>query len=119
MLHGLHCARWAVCGTRGPSGGVCQPGPRHACAGSVAPPLLLPRPPAVDAAARRLRVTPFLAPAVGCRFVPGPGFQRISIDQPRLDCSDVGLGDDQELWLLQLPHDVSGARVACPGRRVF
>ena len=48
--------------------------------------------------------------------MPGPGFQRVSIEQPKLDCSDVGLGDDQELWLLQLPHDVSGARCGPVGQ---
>lgn len=39
--------------------------------------------------------------------MPEPAFEPVSSGQPKLDCSDVGLDDDQELWLLQLPHDVS------------
>jgi hypothetical protein len=41
-----------------------------------------------------------------CRYEPDAAFKRISITQPKLDLSEVGVGGDQELWLLQLPHDV-------------
>lgn len=63
---------------------------------------LAPPPPL---AAHRLRA----APPLPRSFVPDPPFEQISLGQPRLDCSEAGVDDDQELWLLQLPHDVGAA----------
>lgn len=45
--------------------------------------------------------------AARCRYEPDPVFKPVSSAQPKLDCSEVGLDGDQELWLLQLPLDVS------------
>ena len=45
--------------------------------------------------------------ALLCRqYEPDALFQPISLAQPKLDCSGVGLDGEQELWLLQLPLDV-------------
>lgn len=48
-----------------------------------------------------------------CRpYEPDAAFQPVGLSQPKLDCSGVGLDDQQELWLLQLPLDVSRQRRA-------
>lgn len=40
--------------------------------------------------------------------MPEPAFKPIGAGVPqKLDCSGVGLDDDQELWLMQFPVDVS------------
>ncbi|EFN51659.1 expressed protein [Chlorella variabilis] len=47
------------------------------------------------------------------RYEPDPVFKPVSSAQPKLDCSEVGLDGDQELWLLQLPLDFpAGASVS-------
>ena len=40
-----------------------------------------------------------------CRFLPDATLREISI-QPKLDCSSEALGEDKELWLIQLPLQV-------------
>ncbi|KAI7840497.1 hypothetical protein COHA_005796 [Chlorella ohadii] len=47
------------------------------------------------------------------QYEPDALFQPISLAQPKLDCSGVGLDGEQELWLLQLPLDFPvGAKVS-------
>ncbi|KAI3438968.1 hypothetical protein D9Q98_001382 [Chlorella vulgaris] len=43
--------------------------------------------------------------AAGPGFKPDTGFRPVDLSHPKLDCSEVGLDGDQELWLMQLPHD--------------
>lgn len=83
------------------------PAPMHAPSSRTwaAPPLLPPLPPP-----RVLQVTASDAHACcccACRFVPDPSLQPVSTSQPKLDVSAAGRGGDQELWLLQMPNDVS------------
>lgn len=47
--------------------------------------------------------------AVSPRYEPDAAFKRISITQPKMDLSEVDVDGGQELWLLQLPHDVRAA----------
>lgn len=55
-----------------------------------------------------------LAPLPCRQYEPDATFNPISIGQPKLDCSGAGLDAEQELWLLQLPLDVSAGRPTRP-----
>lgn len=75
----------------------------HAAAAAAAGRRLQPLPPPA-------RLTP--PPPRVCRpYKPDDAFQPVSAGQPKLDVSGAGLDGDQELWLLQLPLDVSVAWV--------
>ena len=57
---------------------------------------------------------PARLPPGHCRFSPDASLREVPL-APRLDCSPGALGEDKELWLIQLPLEVrrgSGERWA-------